>query len=329
MVDTILAWPGRRVFAAVKALSCILSVMDSNTLSNQADGRDLKAVPDWPDPGAIPDESDPEASPDGRGPEAGPDEREPETAPFWREPGATRDWREPGAMTYWRRRFVALTIGLGILSLIAWAFSGALGSGRGAGSTAGASHGHAPKAGTRSSGNHGAASPRGQPRTTAPGAAQPSAPPSRGAQGQAGHQAPAQAAVAAPHPARACKPASIVLSLFVGQDSYAQGQAAQFAVDVVSTADRTCGFNVGAKHLSLVVRAHGAQVWASTECAAGAGTLTANLTRGVPVIVPISWNQQTPAGACGGTGPQAPAGRYTASVSDGGAASTPVRFRLG
>jgi hypothetical protein len=299
--------------------------MDSNTLSNQTDGRDLTAVPDWPEPGAIPEQAAPEASPDGHGPGASPDECEPETAPFRREPEAAPEWREPGAMTYWRRRFVALAIGLGILSLIAWAFSGALGSGRGGGSTAGVSHGHAPKAGTRSGGVNGAASPRGQPQTApSSGAAQPSASPSAGA----GYQAPAQAAVAAPHPARACKPASIVLSLFVGQDSYAQGQPAQFAVDVVSTADRTCGFNVGAKHLSLVVRAHGAQVWASTGCAAGSGTLTTNLARGVPVIVPISWNQQTAAHACG-TGAQVPAGRYTATVSDGGAASVPVRFRLG
>lgn len=120
-----------------------------------------------------------------------------------------------------------------------------------------------------------------------------------------------------------------MLSLFVDQDSYGEGQLPQFDVNVVSTATRTCGFNVGAKHLSLVVRTHGKRVWASVKCAAGHGTLTTNLARGVPVIVPVSWNRQTSALACWGTGQQAPAGRYTASASDGGAASSPVRFTIG
>jgi hypothetical protein len=120
-----------------------------------------------------------------------------------------------------------------------------------------------------------------------------------------------------------------VLSLFAGQDSYGQGQVPEFDVDVVSTGARTCGFNVSARHLSLVVRAHGTRVWASAECAAGHGTLTTDLARGVPVIVPISWNRETSALACQGAGQQAPAGSYTASASDGGAASNPVRFTVG
>jgi hypothetical protein len=60
------------------------------------------------------------------------------------------DGRELAAMTYWRRRFIALTVGLGILSLIAWAFSGSLDASRAGGSTAAggshAPHGHAPRA---------------------------------------------------------------------------------------------------------------------------------------------------------------------------------------
>jgi hypothetical protein len=243
------------------------------------------------------------------------------------------DGRELGEMTYWRRRFIALTIGLGILSLIAWAFSGALGASRAGSSTAAgrarASHGHAVRAGAGSGGPGGAARPSAQPQASASATAQPSASPATGAQAQIGHEAPAQLAVSAPHAARACKPGNIVLSLFVGQDSYGQGQVPEFDVDVVSTADRTCGFNVGAKHLSLVVWERGTRVWASADCAAGHGTLTTDLARGVPVIVPISWNRQTSPRACQGAGPQAPAGRYTASASDGGVASNPVRFTVG
>ena len=251
-------------------------------------------------------------------------------------------------MTYWRRRFIALTVGLGILSLIAWAFSGTLGTSQAGGSTAArdarASHGHSARTAAGSGGSGGASRHATQPQTTAsataspaarPSAlAQPSASPATGARAlaQADHPPAQLAAFAprrAPHPARTCKPGDVVLSLFVDQDSYGEGQLPEFDVNVVSTATRTCGFNVGAKHLSLVVRAHGKRVWASVKCAAGHGTLTTNLARGVPVIVPVSWNRQTSALACQGTGQQAPAGRYTASASDGGVASNPVRFTIG
>jgi hypothetical protein len=260
--------------------------------------------------------------------------------------GHEPDGRELGAMTYWRRRFIALTLGLGILSLIAWAFSGTMGASQAGGSAAAggarASHGHSARAAAGSGGSGDASRPADQPQTTASAAAsptarpsasaQPSASPATGALEQADHPPAQLAAFAprrAPHPARTCKPGDVVLSLFVGQDSYGQGQLPEFDVNVVSTATRTCGFNVGAKHLSLVVRAHGKRVWASVKCATGHGTLTTNLARGVPVIVPVSWNRQTSALACQGTGQQAPAGRYTASASDGGVASNPVRFTIG
>jgi hypothetical protein len=254
--------------------------------------------------------------------------------------------RDLGAMTYWRRRFIALTVGLGVLSLIAWAFSGTLGASQAGGSTAAgsarASHGHSARAAAGSGGSGGASRPAIQPETAASATASPAARPSvsaqpsassaAGALAQADHPPAQLAALAprrAPHPARACKPGDVVLSLSIDQDSYGRGQLPEFDVDVVSTGTRTCGFNVGPKHLSLVVRAHGKRVWASVKCASGHGALTTNLARGVPVIVPVSWNRQTSVLACQGTGQQAPAGRYTASASDGGVASNPVRFTIG
>jgi hypothetical protein len=328
-----------------------------NTLSNQSGGREQ----DGRKPGGF--ESD-GFEPDGFEPdgfesdehELGGDElagRGPgDYETFGREPdgsepfGHDADGRELGAMTYWRRRFIALAVGLGILSLIAWAFSGTFSASQAGGTTAAggahASHGHAAGTTAGSAGSGGASKPATQPQTTESAAvsptarlsasAQPSASPATGAQAQISH-APAQLAALAPHraphPARACKPGDVVLSLLVDQGSYGQGQLPEFDVNVVSTATRTCGFNVGAKYLSLVVRAHGKRVWASVKCAAGHGTLTTNLARGVPVIVPVSWNRQTSALACQGTGQPAPAGRYTASASDGGVASNPVRFTIG
>ncbi|HTZ26115.1 MAG TPA: hypothetical protein VMC83_19125 [Streptosporangiaceae bacterium] len=240
---------------------------------------------------------------------------------------------------------MALAVGLGILSLIAWAFSGTLGA-SGAGGTAAADsvhapHGHAGRGAAGSGGARSAGHPLASaPATTKPSASAaplpspaPSASPAAGAEAQDGGDAPGQLAAFAPqratHPARACKADDIVISLVVAQDSYGKGQMPEFDVDVVSTGARTCGFSVGPRHLSVVVRAHGKRLWSSADCAAGHAKLTTDLARGVPVIVPVSWNRQTSAGACQGDGKQAPAGSYTASASDGGAASNLVRFMLG
>jgi len=320
-------------------------------------------VPDWGEPD--------DGEQDGRGPYGGePDERESyagepdERESYAGEPddggqdgsgpyGLGADEREPdgralGELTYWRRRFVALAVGLGILSLIAWAFSGTLGA-SGAGGSAAADSAHAPHghAGRATAGPGGAGSAgqrRAQPLASASATTKPSASaapspsaapydsPAAGAQAQDGGEATGQLAAFAPqratHPARACKAGNVVISLVVAQDSYGKGQLPEFDVEVVSTGTRTCGFNVGARRLSVVVRTHGKQLWASADCAAGGTRLTTDLARGVPVIVPVSWNRQTSAAACQGDGKQAPAGSYTASASDGGAASNQVRFSL-
>ncbi len=241
------------------------------------------------------------------------------------------------AMTYWRRRFLALAIGLGLLSLIGWAFSGVLGA-SGAGASAAsdgarASHGHGVNAGPTGSGASGPRSlarPGTMPSASAPASPQPSAPaaPGQAAPGREIVSPPTQAADAAPRLVRACKPGAVVLSLFTGQDSYNQAQLPEFDVDVVSTSARTCAFNVGPKQLSLVVRARGKRVWGSADCVTGRGRLATDLARGVPAIVPISWDLQTSARGCQGTSSRAPAGNYTASASDGGVASNSVTFEV-
>jgi hypothetical protein len=241
--------------------------------------------------------------------------------------------RELSAMTYWRRRFLALTAGLGILSLIVWALSGALGaSGAGGATPAGRAHpsrGHAGKAaagpGRRGSGGTSAGA-RARPSATA---RQPAAA-SGGHSPQAGHGQDTQAQARAPATrlARTCKPGDVVLSLFSGQDSYGKGQLPEFDVDVVSTSATPCAFDLGSAHLSLVVRAGRKRVWGSADCVTGGGTLSTDLARGVPAIVPISWDLQTSARGCQGTSRRAPAGSYTAEASGGGLASDQVRFTV-
>jgi hypothetical protein len=254
---------------------------------------------------------------------------------------------EPTAMTYWRRRFLALVAGLSLLALVAWAFSGALGSASGDGASAAAGHGvhagHArpAEAGVASSGLTGLGHPSGsagpgavtpdKPSASARPSASPSASPSAGAPSESRKviSGPAQAADAAPGQVRACRPGAVVITLFSSQDSYRPGQVPQFDVDVVSTVGRSCAFNVGSKRLALVIRASGKRVWNSADCVTGRGRLATDLTRGVPTIVPISWNLQTSSPGCAGQARAAQAGRYTATAADGQLASNPVRFTVG
>jgi hypothetical protein len=252
-------------------------------------------------------------------------------------------------MTYWRRRFLALVLGLSLLALVAWAFSGAVGSTGANGASAAASHsahtvhGRASEAGVASSGLTGSGQPSGStgpgavtpgtPSASADPSASPSALPSAGPPNRSGQNrevisVPAQAADVSPHALRACSPGDVVLSLFSSQDSYRPGQVPQFEVDVVSTSGGPCAFNVGSKRLALVIRANGKQVWNSADCVTGGGALATDLTRGVPTIVPISWNLQTSAPGCAGRARQAQAGRYTAAAADGHLASNPVRFTV-
>jgi hypothetical protein len=262
---------------------------------------------------------------------------------------------EPTTMTYWRRRFLALVVGLSLLALVAWAFSGALGDASGNGASAAVGHGvHAgparpAEAGVASTGLTGSGHPSGSagPGAVAPGqpsasarpsaspsalsSASPAASPSAGAPSQSRKviSVPAQAANGASRQARACRPGDVVISLFSSQGSYRPGQVPQFDVDVVSTVGRSCAFNVGSKRLALVIRASGKRVWNSADCITGRGRLATELIRGVPTIVPISWNLRTSSPGCTGQARAVPAGRYTATAADGQLASNPVRFTVG
>lgn len=211
---------------------------------------------------------------------------------------------DPQALTYWRRRFVALVIGLAVLALISWAFSGALGAGAsGAAGISGASGQQGTGQGGGSAGN--------------------------AAGGKAGGQ---QAGTTAGHRhfrPRPCPHGDVVLSLFASQASYSARQLPQFTVDVVATARQTCTFNVGARHVALVIFAGSVRVWSSADCVQGAGSLVTDLQRGVPTVVPISWNRQASSAGCPASSSTMPAGSYTATVSDGTLVSNSVSFRIG
>jgi hypothetical protein len=121
----------------------------------------------------------------------------------------------------------------------------------------------------------------------------------------------------------------VVLSLFSSQGRYGAGQGPEFDVDVVSTSARGCAFNIGPEYLTVVIRAHGSQVWSSADCATGPRSVTTELVRGVPAILPVSWNLKKSDPGCAKTSRKKLAGRFVAAASDGSIASNAVRFTAG
>lgn len=221
--------------------------------------------------------------------------------------------RDPLAAMYWRRRLVALTVGLAVLAVIAWAFNGAIGGvATPAGSTAGVGAGSGSGSGGSGSGGSGSGAGASQQQdlgggsgTTPSASASPQATPS------------------------ACPHGDVVLSLINAQPTYGRGQLPQFTVDVVATGSPTCTFNVGASHIALVVRSGAERVWSSADCVQGAGDLVTDLQRGVPTVLPISWNRQPSAPGCRAQSGSVPDGIYTATAADGWLRSNTVTFRIG
>jgi hypothetical protein len=244
------------------------------------------------------------------------------------------------ASTYWRRRFVALVIGLAILALFAWALSGALRSSLAVrGAADGGSRGGQQDHQQAGQAGHGAggSGPALAPVRTASSSAPPSAPAAGGAKDRArarGRPAPARS-VPGPRSAggpgrvpRPCRPADVVLSLSSGQASFGPRQMPVFDLDIVSTSAGTCTFNAGAKYLTLVVKSGRTRIWASGDCVQGEGSLVSDLTRGVPTVVPISWDRETSSPGCQVGARHVPAGAYSATAVAGADTSPTETFRL-
>jgi hypothetical protein len=247
-------------------------------------------------------------------------------------------WRPEAADTYWRRRFIALMIGFAVLGAAVWALSWALTVSQQAGRpgatrrSAGAAQRGVPDSSRQSvSQHHPGTGMAGSQRTSAsqPGAHRTGA--TVKAVGMSGAAHPASTGQATGHgtilPAF-CARSDIVLSLYTGQTQFLAGQQPDFDVNVVSTQQAECSFNIGSAHLALVVREGPAVIWSSADCAAGAGGLDTALKRGVPTVLAISWNRQTAAPGCSARHIEVPPGVYTAYAVDGDLTSPPVTFRL-
>jgi hypothetical protein len=223
---------------------------------------------------------------------------------------------QPPATTYWRRRFITLVLGLSVLALVAWAFSGSLGGSAPA----------APAAATKNlSGGptRPAASPAASP-SRAPAARPSHTPATSPSPGPPRHGRKGVNAGLLPCPARA-----VVLSLFAAQSSYSTKQTPEFEVDVVSTAAQACTFDIGSAHVIVRISAGALTVWSSGQCAEGESSLVTELRRGVPTVVSIGWNGQHSSPGCPVPGAPAAHGTYTAVAADGSLRSNALGFRIG
>jgi hypothetical protein len=291
--------------------------------------------------------------PYGDQPELYPEEHEPyleEGEPYLDQPG-----------TYWRRRAATLVAGLGVIGLLAWAFSGGGGGtpgphdspGSGVMSAAADPSGTTDPTGAASPSASAGASPTTSAGAAVPGLAnpstsdRPSATPSPTAKSaKSAKSAKAAKSAASAHAAKStasartaraaagterggrCSATSVVLSVFSGSRSYPAGRNPQFDVDVVSTAPGTCTFDLSPRQLYLVVMSAGHVIWASTNCAVGDGTRLSKLTRGIPVQENFTWNRAITLPGCVTLASAARPGSYQAQARTPAITSRTLSFRL-
>ncbi len=226
---------------------------------------------------------------------------------------------------YWRRRAIALGAGIVLVGLVAWSVNGALSGGPATPSAqisrVTASH-RGPPAGSGSPAPRTAAPSPSAAATTGHPASRRSGGGHPGKGGAAGGGRPAGQA-------GACPQNDIVLSLFAPQYNYPAHESPQFQVDVVSIAPVPCTFALGAGHVQLLVKSGGIhRIWDSADCARPAGPQVTRLARGVPLVLPLSWDRKTSVPGCRVPRRPARAGTYTATAYSGRLSSRPLIFVL-
>src|SRR5579875_3739439 len=251
---------------------------------------------------------------------------------------------------YWRRRVFALAAGLAVLGLLAWAIGGASSAHPAASTTSFSNQSQAPftpsafPAPATSS-----ASPSPSPSPSSSGASPSPSPsgsqaaakktkaaaPKQSAKKQSARKQSAQKHAGRRRPPAGlnalgddCPASDVVLTLVASGETFSATARPEFTMTVVSTASRTCQFNVGPRYLSLVIESGGVREWGSGDCVRGGGSKVAMLTRGVPVQRKLTWNRTLSAPGCHLLASAARPGTYTASASDAGVHSHTVVFEL-
>lgn len=256
------------------------------------------------------------------------------------DPNALRSRRRNDeADAYWRRRFFTLVAGLGVIGLLAWATSGAVGgkahqtagSGQsGNGNVSAAAYGSSAPGQPAGVAGTPSGPPSAQASLSLPASATPSATASQAQKKPAAGQSAKAKAKAKPagQPGGVCPARGIVLTLSVSKPAYARGAKPVFLIDIVSTDAAACAFDTGRKSLRVVITGGTRATWDSGACLRGATAHVEHLRRGVPSVVSIVWDRRLRPAACTTAEVAAPAGRYEAVAVDGSAVSPARAFTL-
>jgi hypothetical protein len=254
--------------------------------------------------------------------------------------------RNDQADAYWRRRFFTLVAGLGVLGLLAWAFSGTGGNtAHQAAGTGQAGHRNASAAayGSAAPGQSGGASatpsgqPSGQASVSLPASATPratsQAPKQAGQKSAAGQPSPGpgqpgKAGPAAGTRGGVCPARDIVLTLAVSKPAYGPGVHPKFQIDIVSTAPADCTFSTGRESLRVLITGGSRATWDSGACLHGATAHVEDLRRGVPSVISIGWDRHLRTGVCTTAEVAAAPGWYEAMAVSGTVTSPAKAFEL-
>jgi len=267
---------------------------------------------------------------------------------------------------YWRRRVITLCGGLALLALLAWAFSGggkapsaasrasqsSQASGirpaaaysrspaspsPGASGASSASVGSAatlpfPIASSRGTGQSGTGqSGTGQSGTGQSGSGSPGARSSHAAAtGTRGGNAARDGGSGGSgvEPNGNCAPSSMVLSLFTSRTAYSAGQYPAFQIDAVSTASRTCSFDISPHRLHVQVMSKGRVIWDSADCSRGEPNRSIQFRRGVPAETAVTWRRIVSLPGCVTVASSARPGSYQVQAKDSSVASPVRSFKL-
>jgi hypothetical protein len=230
------------------------------------------------------------------------------------------EWDQEADRVYWRRRFLILCAGIVALGVCAWLIPGA----------------HPPSAQSAADARRSVAalnkrlalpkSAYGRAWASPTPSAPPSTAPAKLAALPAVGRPPGQRASAPGTPR--CAPASVVLSLFTSQASYARGARPAFSVYAVSTAAAACTLSFGAGAVRVIVTRGGHVVWDSAACRP-APARPARFTLGVPQVLALTWNPRAgrPSG-CGGALTAGESGTFDAVAMSHGQTSPVRAFKI-
>jgi hypothetical protein len=119
-----------------------------------------------------------------------------------------------------------------------------------------------------------------------------------------------------------------VLSLFTSRTAYYRGQYPAFQIDAVSTASRTCSFDISPHRLHVQVMSKGRVIWDSADCSRGEPNRSIQFRRGVPAETSVTWRRIVSLPGCVTVASSARPGSYQVQARDSSVASPVRSFKL-